>query len=64
MLEKDSMMIDLIYENIKKLDFIDITEVHHIDALRIQSIDFQISLTLFILILLMKKGSILNLWIE
>ena len=41
MLEKDSMMIDLIYENIKKLDFIDITEVHHIDALRIQSIDFQ-----------------------
>jgi 16S rRNA (guanine966-N2)-methyltransferase len=41
MLEKDSIMIDLIYENIKKLDFIDITEVHHIDALRIQSIDFQ-----------------------
>ena len=40
MIEKDSMMIDLIYENIKKLDFIDITEVHHVDALRIQSIDF------------------------
>ncbi len=40
MLEKDSMMIDLIYENIKKLDYLDITEVHHIDALRIQSIDF------------------------
>ena len=41
MIEKDSMMIDLIYENIKKLNFLDVTEVHHIDALRVQSSDFQ-----------------------
>jgi len=41
MIEKDSLMIDLIYENIKKLDFFDVTEVHQMDALRIQSINFE-----------------------
>ena len=34
-------MVDLIYENIKKLDFLDVVQVYHIDALRVQSIDFQ-----------------------
>jgi 16S rRNA (guanine966-N2)-methyltransferase len=34
-------MVDLIYENIKKLDFLDVVQVYHIDALRIQSIDFK-----------------------
>ena len=41
MIEKDITMVDLIYENIKKLNYLDETEVHQIDALRIQSIDFQ-----------------------
>ncbi len=41
LIEKDSTMVDLIYENIKKLDFLDVVQVYHIDALRVQSIDFQ-----------------------
>ena len=41
MIEKDPVMVDLIYENIKKLNYLDETEVHQVDALRIQSIDFQ-----------------------
>ena len=40
LIEKDPDMIDIIYENINKLEFSMKTTIHHKDCLKIQSINF------------------------